>query len=265
LQDQMSSGKSITKPSDDPVGIQNALRFKSSVAMVEQWQSNASEALSYMNTADSVLGQLTSLLQRAQELGLQGANGTNSENGRKAIVEEIGQIKDQIRSLANTKVGNKYIFSGTDTDTEPIAVDYSFQGNTDPVLFDIGNNVQINVMVNGQELFIDSNIFNNLDELETQLSNGDAAQISAAAEGVGQNVARVTAIRANLGARVNRLEAVQSQLESMYLNLKKNLSEIEDANMAKTITDFTNQQNLYQAALAVGSRILQPSLIDFMR
>jgi flagellar hook-associated protein 3 FlgL len=64
---------------------------------------------------------------------------------------------------------------------------------------------------------------------------------------------------------VNRLEAVQSQLESMYLNLKKNLSEIEDANMAKTITDFTNQQNLYQAALAVGSRILQPSLIDFMR
>ncbi|NLM20934.1 MAG: flagellar hook-associated protein FlgL [Peptococcaceae bacterium] len=269
LQNQMSSGKSITKPSDDPVGIQNALRFKSSVAMVEQWQSNASEALSYMNTADSVLGKLTSLLQRAEELGLQGANDTNSENERKAIVEEIEQIKEQIRSLANTKVGNKHIFSGTATDTAPIDGDYNFQGNTEAVLFDIGNNIQINVMVNGQELFFgpdeNTDIFKNLDKLKTQLLNGDAAQISAAAKAVGQNVARVTAIRANLGARVNRLEAVQSQLESMYLNLKKNLSEIEDANMAKTITEFTNQQNLYQAALAVGSRILQPSLIDFMK
>jgi len=265
LQNQMSSGRKITKPSDDPVGIQNALRFKNSVAMVEQWRNNASQALSYMNTADSVLGELTALLQRAGELGLQGANDTNSENERKAIVEEIDQIKEQVRSLANTKVCNKYIFSGTKTDTETIDNNYIFQGNEEAVLYDIGNNVQINVMVNGKELFIDSKIFDNLDELKTHLLNGDAGQISAAAEALSENVAHVTAIRANLGARTNRLEAVQSQLESMALNLKKNLSSIEDADMAKTITDFTNQQNLYQAALAVGARIIQPSLVDFMK
>ena len=278
----MSSGHRISKPSDDPVGIENALRIKSSITMVNQWQNNVTEALSYMNTTDSVLGDLTSLLQRTRELAIQGSNGTNSTNERNTIAEEVKQIINQVKTLANTKVGNKYIFAGTNTDTEPMPASGAWVGNQKPIAFDVGNNIQLDVMVNGADLFINSgsaySLLSNssppsalpattgiLDELYNQLLSGNSATINATLDGLDQNINSVTALRADLGARINRVESIQSQLSSMTYNLTSNLSGIEDADMAKTITDFTNQQNVYQSALSVGAKIIQPSLIDFMR
>jgi flagellar hook-associated protein 3 FlgL len=124
LQNQLSSGQAITKPSDDPVKIGTALRLKSNVTSMQQWKSNASEALSYMNTTEGTLSDMTAMLQRIKELAVDGANGSNSLSDRQEIALEVDQLTQQFQVLANSQVGNKYIFGGTNIDKAPLSTDH---------------------------------------------------------------------------------------------------------------------------------------------
>lgn len=268
LQNQLSSGHQISRPSDDPVGIQNAMRLKSNISSVEQWKNNADEAVNYMNTADSTLGDMTSMLQRARELTVQGANGTLSTVNKGAIADEVDQISIQLKMMANTQVGSRYIFSGTATDKELIPLDGSAsQANGLPVNFEVGNNLSIDISVNGQTLFGDSasGVLATLKNLSADLRSGNSTGINNALTSIDAKIDNVITLRSGLGARTNRMTALQEQLDYTSANLQQNLSSIQDADMAKTIMDFTNSQNIYKAALSVGAKIIQPSLVDFMR
>lgn len=272
LQNQISSGHRINRPSDDPVGIQNAMRLKSNISSVEQWKSNADEALSYMNTTDSTLGEITSMLHRVKELAVQGANGTVTTEDRGVIAAEVDQISDHLKMLANTQIGSKYIFSGTATDEKlEISSDGTVtQGNDQYVEFEVGNNLRIPISVKGQELFgaattPTGGIFTTLGELSEALKSGDSAGINKALTNTDNNIDNVITVRSGLGARTNRMTALQEQLDYTSANLQQNLSGIQDADIAVTITEFTNSQNVYKAALSVGAKIIQPSLVDFMR
>jgi len=270
IQNQMSSGYRITRPSDDPVGIQNALRMKSSISAVEQWKSNADEALGLMDTTDGTLGDMTSMLQRVKELATQGANGTLSESDRKSIAIEVDQISEQLRLLANTKNGSKYIFSGTATDKELITSDGTWQGNGEDVKFEVGNNLSLPISINGQTLFKTPltgvpGVFDTLSALSTALKTDNTANIENSLDNIEGNIDNVLAHRANIGARTNRLTALREQLDTTSYNLTQNLSFIQDADIAKTIIDFKNSENVYKAALSIGAQIIQPSLVDFMR
>ena len=268
LQNQLSTGLRISKPSDDPVGIENAMRLKSNISSVEQWKSNADSAVEYMNTSDSILGDMTSMLQRVKELAVQGANGTLTTTDKGVVADEVDQIKDQLKMMANTQVGSRYIFSGTATDKELIPTDGSTSvANGNPVNFQVGNNKPVDISVNGQKLFGDntSGIVATLTNLSTALRANNSTDINTALGTIDTNIDNVIALRSELGARTNRITAIRDQLDSTSTNLQQNLSDIQDADMAKTITDFTNQQNTYKAALAVGAQIIQPSLVDFMK
>lgn len=275
IQNQMSSGLRISRPSDDPVGIQNAMRLKNNISSVEQWKSNADSALSYMSTTDSTLGDVTSILQRVRELTVQGANGSLATDDRNAIKNEVDQISHQLHLMANTQVGSKYIFSGTATDKklqnwDAVSETWETQnsmGNDQEVEFEIGSNLSLPISVNGRELFGDNTkgIFATLSKLSTALENGDTTGISNLLEDIDSNVNSVIAVRSELGARTNRMTALREQLDYTSTNLQENLSSIEDADIAKTIIDFKSQENVYKAALSVGAQIIQPSLVDFMR
>lgn len=271
LQDQMSSGHRITRPSDDPVGIQNVLRMKSSISAVDQWKNNADEALGLMNTTDSTLGDMTSMLQRVRELAVQGANGALSADDKKHLAVEVDQIAEQLRLVANTQIGSKYIFSGTETDKELLKSDgTTWQGNSQDVKFEVGNNLTLPISVNGQTLFKTpitgaAGVFDTLSNFSTALKNNDATGVNDALKDIDGNIDNVLAHRANIGARTNRMTALREQLDSTSTNLQENLSGIQDADIAKTITDFKNQENVYKAALSIGAQIIQPSLVDFMR
>lgn len=267
LQNQLSSGQRITKPSDDPVGIQNAMRLKSGISSINQWKNNADEALSYMDTTDSTLGDMTSMLQRVRELTVEGANGALATDDRTAIAGEVDQLADQLKMMANMQVGSKYIFSGTATDKELISSDGTSQANGMPVKYEVGNNLSIDISVNGQKLFGDSvsGVFATLKTLSDDLRSGNSTGISDALTKMDTSIDNVIALRSDLGARTNRMTAVREQLDSTSFNLQKNLSNIQDADMAKTIVDFKSQENVYKAALSVGAQIIQPSLVDFIR
>lgn len=282
LQNMMSSRHRISKPSDDPAGIENALSIKGSLTMVNQWKSNADDAISYMSMTDSTLGDVASILQRARELAVQGASDTSSPQAREALAQEVDQIAAQVRMLANTKMGNKYIFSGTMTDTQPLPPPSSgFLGSINPVQFDLGNNTLMPISVDGQGIFVNPlgvKLLSDgavtpwppanpgiLDTLSHELRSGTSATIGATLNGIDGNIDNILGNRAVLGARINRATAISSQLDTTFINLTANLSSIQDTDMSKTIIDFQTQQNTYSAALSIGSKIIQQSLVDYMR
>lgn len=270
IQNQMSSGYKITRPSDDPVGIQNALRLKSNISSVEQWKNNADEALGLMDTTDSIMSNMTSMLQRVKELATEGSNGTMSVDERKNIAIEVDQLTEQLRLLANTQNGSKYIFSGTQTDKELITADGTWQGNSQDVSFEVGNNLTIPISVNGQTLFKTPltgvpGVFDTLNALSTALKNDDQKAVGDLIEDIDGNIDNVLAHRADIGARTNRLTALKDQLDTTSLNLQNNLADIQYADIAETIINFKNSENVYKAALSMGAQIIQPSLVDFLR
>jgi len=282
LQNMMSSGHRISKPSDDPAGIENALSIKGSLTMVKQWKSNADDAISYLSMTDSTLGDVSAMLQRARELAVQGASDTSSPQARKALAQEVDQIAAQIRMLANSKMGNKYIFSGTKTDTQPLPPPSSgFVGSTNLIQFDLGNNTPMPISVDGQGIFVNPlgvKLLSDgpvtpwppsnpgiLDTLSHELQSGTSSTIGATLNGIDANIDNILGNRAVVGARINRVTAISSQLDTTSNNLTANLSSIQDTDISKTIIDFQTQQNIYSAALSIGAKIIQPSLIDYMR
>lgn len=270
LQNQLSSGYRIARPSDDPVGIENALRMKSSISHVEQWKANASEGLSFMDTVESTMGDMSSMIQRAKELALQGVNETNSPEDREKIKIEIDQIKEQIVEIANTKIGSKYVFGGT-LNEEPFPKGATvWKGSDDSVKFQVGSSLSLEISVNGKKLFgvnpDDSvGMFKILEDLSQALDDSNTANINNSIGKLEAQVDNIVNYRAELGARQNRMESIYQQLDTTSFNLTKSLSNILDADIAKTLVDFKSQENVYQAALSVGAKIIQPSLVDFMR
>jgi len=272
LQNQLSSGLKISKPSDDPASVQNILRMNNNTSSVTQWTKASTDAVNYMTSEDSAMGSISDMLQKVNELALEGANGTMSQDDRAGVADEVDQINTQMQMVANTKVGTNYIFSGTATDKELIPSSGASEANGNPVLFQVGDNVSIDVSVNGQTLYGDSTtgIVATLNSLSAHLrdttSTSDVVtdNINNDIANINSNLDNVVDMRADLGARTNRMTAVGSQLDSTATNLQQNLSTLEDTDMAKAITDLTNQQNTYQAALSVGAKIIQPSLVDYI-
>ena len=120
LNDQMTSGKKISKPSDDPVIAMNGMHYRSQVKEITQFKRNLNEGFNWMDNADSALMKQVKLLQRIRELTVQASNDSYDSSERGNIADEIGSLQEHLVSLADTKVGDTYIFSGTDTDKKPI-------------------------------------------------------------------------------------------------------------------------------------------------
>ena len=269
IQNRLASGQAITKSSDDPVKIGTTLRYKSSISSMEQWKINAGEALANLETTEGILGNMTSMLQRVRELAVQGASGSNSVNDHQQIAQEVDQLTEQFQVIANSQVGTRYVFSGTLVDIPPMPEPGVWNGNSSEYKIEVGSNLRMGVSIDGRKLFgIDNptgSLFDTLNKLSDGLKTGDQNMINDALGEVDGHTDEVLALRAELGAKTNRMHVIFEQLDSSIINLKQNLSDLQDADMAETIMEFQSVQNVYRAALSVGSQIIQPSLIDFMR
>ncbi|GAV22537.1 flagellar hook-associated protein FlgL [Carboxydothermus pertinax] len=261
-QEMLSNGKALTKPSDDPVKLLRAMKYRSDITQGEQYQRNLDDGLNWLNTTDTALGELSDLLQRVKELTVYGANSSLPQESLNSIAEEIRQIKEQVGVVANTQFAGKYIFGGTEVDKQPWD-GTAWQGNNSGVYFEIGNNIKVQVNTLGSPLFTD--VINTLDQIINHLTAGNVSALSSDLGSLDNNLNSVLAARADVGARTNRLELMQNRLLAQLESEKELLSKTEDADIAATIIDLKNQENVYRSALAVGARILPPTLVDFLR
>lgn len=257
LQDQISTQKKFTKPSDDPVAAMMGMNYRSDVSKIEQYTRNIGEVNNWVNSTDDALNHAVNVLQRARELTVQASNGTYEGDQRQAIAEEIQQLQEQLVDIGDTQIGDKYIFNGRDTNLRPSEIGFS----TGEVRFEVFSGITMPVNVEGKALFENANT--SIQNLYDSLMNNDS--------NIGDHLATIDATinkflgaRSVVGAKQNRVELVEDRLGSQEVFSKEILSNNEDIDIEKAITEFTTQESVHSAALSIGSRIIQPTLVDFL-
>jgi flagellar hook-associated protein 3 FlgL len=292
----IETGKKFSLPSDDPIGVSKSLRLNTDVANMEQYKRNTEDALSWMETTEKSINNIVTVFQRARELTVQAANETNSKDERNVIADEMTQLKEQIISIANTTYGGSYIFSGFKTNQalmdgngNYLPVDLT---KNESIEFNVGMSDRMAVNIVPQKLFgvigvataddpVDANTIINSstpptykipqmikvfdDLIKLGLQGDSTADINIGLKRLDIQFNNVNAVRSEVGVKANRLELTLNRIGDDTLNLKGLLSKNEDADMAEVIMNLKMQENVYQASLSGGARIIQPTLLDFLR
>lgn len=271
-QRQVSTGKRISSPSDDPVGIAIALGLRRDQAATEAWRRNIDDSLTWLNTTDRALDQALDVVQRAHELAVQGGNGTLSDAARALIAAEVDSLRSQFVEIGNSSLGGRFIFGGTATTTRP------FDPATEAAVLPIntgsinrevaqGSVVAINITADRLQKppGATPDLFTVLAGLSAALNAGDFDALATALDDLSAHQDNINALRGEGAAKINRLELTASRFEAQEIATGDQLSRIEDADMAEAITDLSMRESVYRSALAVGARVIQPSLVDFLR
>jgi flagellar hook-associated protein 3 FlgL len=268
IQDKLMTGKKIVRPSDDPVVAMKGMTYRSNLTEIEQYQRNLSEAFTWIENSDSALEHATSVLHRARELIIQIKNGTYGAADRQAVKKEIEQLKEDLVSVANTQVAGKYIFNGTDILSQPVdpatATPTATPGRNASFTVEVAKGVRLPVNVDPDNVF-DAALFNTFKNIEADLQVNNDTNLDQYLSELDQYLGNIVDERAELGARTNRLELVQDRMSKQEVIANKNISDNEDADMERIITDLKTQESVHRAALGVGARIIQPTLLDFLR
>ncbi|MBW0932723.1 flagellar hook-associated protein FlgL [Priestia megaterium] len=268
LQNQLSTGKKITRPSDGPIVATKGMAYRSNLSEVNQYKRNLTEAQSWFDSSESGLEQVNSILQRTKELVVQGLNGTNESDDRQAIAREIEQLKLDYMQVGNTQVAGNYIFNGVNVGAAPISENASgmieSNINLDPFSVEVSKGIQLRVNIHPENIF-GQGAFDLMNNVQTAFEQNDVNSLKDLSTQVDTQLSTLLAERSELGARSNRLELIENRLDSQEITATKMLSNNEDADIEKVITDLTVQESVHRAALGVGAQIIQPTLLDFLR
>lgn len=269
-QNQLSSGKEVSRPSDNPLLVGKIMSMDNSIAQNEQYNSNISDSLGWVKTQDTALADATGTLQRITDLIIYGSNGSLSELDRTAIVEEVSMKTEELVDILNTNFDGRYIFAGQKTNSKPFDIDGEgilvYKGDNNNISREISQGVVIKLTTDGSEIVHD--LGTTLKEVITALEDGNSEELTGENGLLGKvqtatdNVVRV---RTKIGATYNRLEAAEERNRAENLNLRELLSEKEDVDIAEKYMEYMVMATTYQASLSVGAKILQSSLLDYMR
>ncbi|CUH94437.1 hypothetical protein P22_0503 [Propionispora sp. 2/2-37] len=277
LQEQLSDGRLIHRPSDDPVRAVRSLRFNTSLSQNEQFTQNLKDAQSWMTSTDSAMSSLSSIMINIKEKVVQASNGTNPQDAVQAIGKEIDNLINQMIQIGNTQVGDRYIFSGQNDLVKPFTRegdDIIYYGDDQKVSMPIQMGAvspeKDSVNLTGFEVFGDNlTIFNHLIEIKQHLESGTKADqewlSNTGLQYIDDDHKSMLKSQTELGTRMNVYNMSLTMMENSNATITGDLSANEDIDIAKAIVDFKNYENVYKAALSVGSRIMPISLADFLQ
>lgn len=265
-QNQVSSGKKITTPSDDPSAASDIIRLSGENVEAAQYERNLTFAKSKLEVADTALDSVEKMVERARTLGQLSLGDPVSAN---AYVTEIQGLRDQIIASANTTFAGRAIFGGSATTTAPYvkAADstVTYQGNDEDMPVQVSRTSTMQTQVPGSELFSGPvDVFATLSDLVTAIQSGDKSGIDAQVENLEQYSEALSVGRSKIGGYINLASNVQTELSTANLARETELTEQQAADLAKAITELTMSQNALQATLAVGARISNISILDYL-
>lgn len=266
-QEQISTGRQINRPSDSPTGTNAAMRLREELAAGTQYARNASDGISWLGRADSTLSTMLDQTRRARDLMVQGTNGTMGPEPREALAMELEQIRESLLSQANTQHMGRPLFGGTTAGSTAYDALGNYVGEPAPSTIDrtVGDGVVVTVNTVGPTAFSagGTDLFAVLDDAITTIrSGGSPGPQLAQLDGVMDKM--MTAL-ADVGSRYGRAEAALNAANNSSLDMTAMLSEVENVDIAKAIVDLQMQEVAYQSALGATARVIQPSLLDFLR
>lgn len=270
-QNKLATGRRIHKPGDDPVGVGYYMRYNSEINRSDVFLENANTALGYLNTMDEMMQQANDVLKRARVLVQQASTGTTPDEARQHIAAEIRQLKEQLVMIGNSSFSGRYLFNGQKTDQRPYSLTDPANDKTDRGVYylNVSPFVSVPVSISGEEIFGEAgaadNAFRVFDEILTHLQNNDTTELMNDLVKIDQLADRINNVWAEIGARTNRFELVKERISDQLVSLKELRSKVGDVDMAEAIVELTQRENVLQASLAVGARVMQVSLVDFLR
>lgn len=285
---QMSSGKNFLKPSDDPPSAVVSLNYKQGISKILRYQKAIDEGTSFLKAQEATLAQVEDLVARVKTLALQGANDVNNLSSRKAIANEIDSIIQNLLSLANSQLGEKYLFGGQKTtgyakgeapfklvkETLPdgqIIEKVVYSGAVEDFEIGYDKDMKLNLGGNGQKIFMDSHIFETLLSLKrTLLSDNkidytkEQYDIQEAIEKLDQIFNYISEKRGEIGAKMAHFETKKTLYEDFKSTLETNLNNLEGADLAKLASKLQSLSIAYEAALKATALFSDLSLAKFL-
>jgi flagellar hook-associated protein 3 FlgL len=277
-QQELSTGKRINQPSDDPYGTSLSLQLDNQLADLTSYNNNVTDGTGWAQAGNTALSDVTNAVQRVRELALEAANGTQSKADMQASADEVNQLVEEIKQDANSQYNGQYIFSGSATSTAPYqsGANDTYAGNSGQVTREIGPNTSLTVngnlagvLGNGQTVSGqpagDGLLLNTLRNIADDMQSGNSSSLSGTdLSQLDTNLNSLNGLSANLGSVTDRLQMAATRIQSLQTSDASALSNTQDADMAQTEINFSTEQAALTAALQAGAHIVQQSLMNFL-
>jgi flagellar hook-associated protein 3 FlgL len=265
-------GKRVRQPSDDPVATSRIFHLRAEETVLDVRRETVDRARTALSTANVALDQAGAIFQKAREIAIQAASVQHDPNGRQAMAEEIEQLLGELVDVANTQDGERFLFGGFATTTQPFVATgqpvtgVTYQGDQGERRVEVSPGHYVPSNVPGDQVFLGGpNLFDTLVRLRDNILAGDAAAIS------NTSLAEVSAAhdqvlntQVRIGAGINRLESLITRLESQQVDQRAERSKLEDADIVQTTVALQSSELALEAAMSGAARVLQPSLLDYL-
>ena len=297
LRSMGASGKKLAVASDDPASVRPVLNTRKQLSNVDRHLTTLGRAADTMAAADTQLGQVENIMQRAKEIMTGAGNGTLSPADRTVLADELAQLRDQLIDTANTSVDGRFLFAGYQENTAPFVANpaydpatydpadsatwpVSYQGDGNVTRLEIGTGQTEQVSLAGSDLFLGESgwdpsgtnrvdadrhdLFAELARAEEVVRSGDPAAMQTSLTALEGAADQNRQLRAQLGVRASRVETAVEFQEGLKIDLKAILSRYEDADAIEVFNDIVQQESAFQAALSVTGRVSQLSILDYL-
>lgn len=271
--EQLTTGEKFSRISDEPIYAVKAMKLETILQFNEKYIENAEEGINWLNVTDKALDDVVKTLRKLRDSAVRAANGSLTPDDRQKIQQEVLQLKEHLIDVANSRYGNAYIFNGTETKLQP----YVNAASTDPddylangsvsdgkLTREVGAGIIIDINVTGAEIGF-AQIFADLQAFSNALEYDDTETLQTMMGTIDKHIESVLGARAQVGSRQNRLELTVDRFESQEIAYADILNNTKGVDIAETIMKLKNEENVYRIALATGARIIQPTLMDFLR
>ncbi|WP_066872239.1 flagellar hook-associated protein FlgL [Clostridium mediterraneense] len=305
IQNQLTSGKEVRRPSDNPFIVARSMQLNGDISANEQYNSNIKDTINWLDATDTALGQLTDTMQRIRELMVSAGNAAYGEDEKNAIKDEINQRIEEVGTILNSSFDGKYIFGGSRATFKPVITEKNENGNNvisyagkDGEIIDLNTDsykekAQLDMLDKKLSVEISKGVtmeynvtskqileFNdgvresiNLMSLLSDITNNISSKnLDESSKLTNENLKDITSsidnllkVRAEVGAKQNRMESAQLKNEEENFNLTEVLSANEDINFTEKTMQSATMQTIYMASLQTSAKVIQPSLLDYIR
>jgi len=271
-----TTGKRILQASDDPNASTQVMASNTTLRALDQYKTNVQRAASRVDTEDGVLSQIGDLITRAKEIGLQQGGDTASAATRAGANAELKEIFSQIVSLGNTKFGNEYLFGGDQATTQPFTasgsgatLDYTSTGSTGSRTTQIGAGQTMEVAHDGKQLLVDTGILDGLKKLAAAMDQTSptygSTGIGDALKSLDSSFDSLQTLVGDVGARAKALDSASENITAYKTNVTTFKSDLEEVDIETAVTELTQRQMAYQAAMLSTSKVMSLTLTDYLR
>lgn len=271
-QSDLSSGKSVRVPSQDPTSFQRSRIIEENIRKEEQYQSNISGGLRQGRMAQEALDETIDRLIDVKRILTQGANGSSGESVRTNMAEEISGIRDSLVYTLNQSYGDRFLFSGTNSSVKPLDPDMPGEGgvgnnsNNKAPTVSVADGVKLEMSVTATELRDTEagDLFEVLASIEQALRDDDDEALNGLLDGIDSSINHVTTVASRLGNNINRMEFVFEQYESTKIAQRSDVSALVDTDYAQSFSELQRIQVAFESAMAVHSTMFNNSLLNYI-